>query len=219
MLASQIIVPNFPSVNFFDKASFALRLMDEYDVRHLPILHNEKFVGLISRDDLLVADATLPLDEIEDHFIHASVSAEEHFVMAVKIAAHFEISVVPVINEVKELQGIIPQKKLIQAVSEFLSLDEPGGLIVLEMDKRHFSFGEISRLIETNDAYITQLNTNIDPISGILHATIKINKIEISDIVATLQRYEYTVKYYFGEELYENELKENYDLLMTYLKI
>ena len=42
---------------------------------------------------------------------------------------------------------------------------------------------------------------------------------EISDIIATLQRYEYIIRYYFGEEDYENELKENYDLLMTYLKI
>jgi hypothetical protein len=42
---------------------------------------------------------------------------------------------------------------------------------------------------------------------------------EISDIVATLQRYEYPIRYYFGEEEYENELRENYELLMTYLKI
>jgi len=27
------------------------------------------------------------------------------------------------------------------------------------------------------------------------------------------------VKYYFGEELYENELKNNYDHLMNYLNI
>jgi len=46
-----------------------------------------------------------------------------------------------------------------------------------------------------------------------------VNKIEISDIIATLQRYEYSIRYYFGEEDYENELRKNYDLLMTYLKI
>ncbi len=42
---------------------------------------------------------------------------------------------------------------------------------------------------------------------------------EISDIIATLQRYDYIIRYYFGEEEYENELKENYDLLMAYLNI
>jgi hypothetical protein len=92
-------------------------------------------------------------------------------------------------------------------------------MLVVEMDKRNFSFGEISRLVETNDAYITQLNTYTDAATGMLQATIRVNKIEISDIVATLQRYDYNILYYFGEELYENELKENLDLLMAYLNI
>jgi len=87
------------------------------------------------------------------------------------------------------------------------------------MDKRNFSFGELSRLIETNDASITQLNTYTESTTGLFIITIKVNKIEISDIIATLQRYEYSIRYYFGEEDYENELRKNYDLLMTYLKI
>jgi hypothetical protein len=52
-----------------------------------------------------------------------------------------------------------------------------------------------------------------------MEVTIKLNKLEVSDIVATFQRHEYNVKYYFGEELFENELKTNYDNLMNYLKI
>jgi hypothetical protein len=41
----------------------------------------------------------------------------------------------------------------------------------------------------------------------------------VSDILATLQRYEYTVKYFFGEEHYENTLKENFENLMAYLNV
>ena len=52
-----------------------------------------------------------------------------------------------------------------------------------------------------------------------MQVTIRISKLEVSDIVSTFQRYEYNVKYYFGEELYENELRTNYDNLMHYLKI
>ena len=88
-----------------------------------------------------------------------------------------------------------------------MSLNEPGGLIVLEMESKNYSFNEISKLVETNDAQITQLNTNTDPETGLMQVTIKINKPGISDIVATFQRYEYNVKYYFGEELFENELQ------------
>jgi hypothetical protein len=100
-----------------------------------------------------------------------------------------------------------------------MSLNEPGGLIVLEMENKQYSFNEISKLVEANDAQIVQLNTSTDPRTGIMQVTIKVNKPEIAAIVATFQRYEYEVKYYAGEELYENELRNNYDNLMNYLKI
>ena len=90
---------------------------------------------------------------------------------------------------------------------------------MLEMETKQYSFNEISKLVETNDAQITQLNTSVDTETGIMQVTIRINKPEVSDIVASFQRHEYNVKYYFGEELYTNELRSNYDNLMNYLKI
>ena len=55
--------------------------------------------------------------------------------------------------------------------------------------------------------------------TGLLIVTIKINKAEVSDILSTFQRYDYHVKYFFGEELYANDIRSNYDNLMNYLKI
>ena len=74
-------------------------------------------------------------------------------------------------------------------------------------------------MVETNDAYITQLNTYTEPETGLVLVAVKINKTEISDIVATFQRYDYNVRFYFGEEQYANELKDNYNHLMSYLNI
>ncbi len=48
---------------------------------------------------------------------------------------------------------------------------------------------------------------------------LRINKEEISDIVASFQRHEYNVRYYMGEELFRNELQSNLDHLMNYLNI
>ena len=125
---------------------------------------------------------------------------------------------VPVVEE-KQLIGIVTYNDLLRNASNFMSLNEPGALIVLEMDNRDYSFTEINRIVESNDAQITRLNTFTDPETGMTEITIRVNKLEVSDIISTFQRYEYTVKYYFGEELYENELKTNFDNLMNYLKI
>lgn len=219
MLVSQIIESGFPLLALTDKVPFALQLMEDYDVLHLPVITEEKFTGIISKDDLLDAPENITLAGLRENFIIASAFPEEHFLSALKVAGRFDISIIPVTNRSGEITGCIRRKTLIQTLAAFLNVEEPGGMVVIEMDKRNFSFGEISRLIETNNASITQLNTYTENTTGLFIVTIKINRVEISDIIATLQRYDYIIRYYFGEEEYENELKENYDLLMTYLKI
>lgn len=219
MLVAQLINSGFPTVHLNDSASLALQLMDDFDVQHLPVIAEEKYLGLVAKSDLLdlSEEQTLASDTA---LIHPySVKGEEHFLAALKLASDKEISLIPVINEQFELLGVIPIAELVQYLSNFLGNNEPGGIIVLEISKRNFSFGEISRLVETNDALITQCNTFTEPETGLVIITLKINKIEVSAIVATFQRYEYIVRYYFGEEAYANELKDNYNHLLAYLNV
>ena len=115
--------------------------------------------------------------------------------------------------------GIVTYNDLLRNTSDFMSLNDPGGLIVLEIEGKNYSLAEINRIVESNDAQITQVNTYLDPASATTQVTIRVSKLEVSDIISTFQRYEYSVQYYFGEELYENELRYNYDNLMNYLKI
>jgi CBS domain-containing protein len=193
--------------------------MEDYDVQHLPVLSEEKYVGLVSKSDLLDLSEEQAIGFESTPILPYSIKGEEHFLTALKLAAEKEISLVPVINDQSELIGVISITELLYRLSNFLGNNEPGGVIVLEINKRNFSFGEISRLIETNDALITQCNTFTEPETGLVIITLKINKIEISAIVATFQRYEYIVRYYFGEEQYSNELKDNYNHLLAYLNV
>ena len=219
MLATQLINSGFPSVHLTDSASLALQLMDDYDVQHLPVISEEKFMGLVAKADLLDLSEEQAIGADSSFILPYSIKGEEHFLTALKLAAEKEISLVPVINDQLELLGVISITELLYRLSNFLGNNEPGGLIVLEISKRNFSFGEISRLVETNDALITQCNTFTEPETGLVIITLKINKIEISAIVATFQRYEYIVRYYFGEEQYANELKDNYNQLLAYLNV
>ena len=219
MLATQLINSGFPSVHLTDSASLALQLMDDYDVQHLPVISEEKFMGLVAKADLLDLSEEQAIGADSSFILPYSIKGEEHFLTALKLAAEKEISLVPVINDQLELLGVISITELLYRLSNFLGNNEPGGLIVLEISKRNFSFGEISRLVETNDALITQCNTFTEPETGLVIITLKINKIEISAIVATFQRYEYVVRYYFGEEQYANELKDNYNHLLAYLNV
>jgi len=219
MLASQLIQQTFPSLHLTDKAGFALQLMEDYDVQHLPVVAEDKLLGVVAKDDLLDEDDNTALLALEDRFIKAWVKKDEFVLMALKLFAEHEMSILPVVSDQGELLSCISNNILQQHLAKYLGTQEPGGIIVLELERRNFSFGEISRLVETNDAYITQLNSYTDSDTGLVIVSIKVNKVEISDILATFQRFDYTIKYYFGEEQFANELKENYNHLMAYLNI
>ena len=220
MLTRELESQTLPYLHLTDKVYQALQLMNDNHVTHLPIVEADKYIGLISEEDLLQAENdNAELQTLQQSFANPSVKGDEHFLKAVQVAAENGLSVVPVLGDDNELIGTVVYNDLLKHASEFMSLNEPGGLIVLEMESNQYSFNEISKLVETNNAQITQLNTTNDAETGLMQVSLRINKPEVSDIVATFQRYEYNVKYFFGEELYTNELRSNYDNLMNYLKI
>jgi CBS domain-containing protein len=203
-----------------DPVSQALDLMADFHVTHLPVVVEDKLAGLVSEDDLLnVEDDSTRLSEFQGSFSKTAAHADAFFFEAVQMVNESALTVVPVIMGEAEYIGSILATDLLKQLGRTSGVNDTGGIIVLEMEKVSFSFSEISKLVETNDAQITQLNTYPDAHSGSFYISLRINKLEISDIIATFQRYEYQVKYYFGEELYENELRSNYDHLMNYLNI
>jgi acetoin utilization protein AcuB len=219
VLNKEIISVNIPTLNPDDQVVQALDLMSEYHVSQLAVVAVDKYQGLVFEEDLLNADENSAVQSLSDHFSRVAVHANTHFIEAIQTCTDYNLSLVPVIEKENEFAGVILATDLLKQYGKVTGASEPGGVIVLEMDQRSFSFSEISKLVETNDAQITQLNTYWDNQAASFFVTIKINKFEISDIIATFQRYEYQIKYYFGEELYENELKDNYDHLMNYLNI
>lgn len=220
MLAIELNNNIIPRLQLEDTVGKALQLIHDFKVSHLPVVSEEKYLGLISEDDLLDTDnKKMHIRLLQDDFMDISIKENEHFLQAVNISNQYQTSVVPVINEEKEFLGSISGPNLLKILGNFSGAQEIGGIIVLEMERSRFSISEISRIVESNEATILHLNTIVQAETGLLTITIHINKKELSMVVAAFERYEYDVVYYFGEEKFENEISSNYRHLMNYLDI
>ena len=220
MLTTELINNNIPQLQLQDSVSKALQLINDYRVTHLPVVTDEKFLGLISEEDLLDAeDVKAPLQLFQQSFIPASVKENEHFLNAVNCSNIFETTIVPVITEEAELVGVITVTDLLKALGDFSGANGIGGIIVMEMERSQFAISEISRIVESNNATILHLNTTVHEETGLLTVTLHLNKKEIASIVSSFERYEYEVIYFFGDEKFENEIHSNYRHLMNYLDI
>jgi acetoin utilization protein AcuB len=220
MLTAELINNNIPRLQLQDSISKALQLINDYRVTHLPVVSEDKYLGMISEDDLLdVEEEKGTIEFLQENFIPAFVKENEHFLNAVKCSNQFETSIVPVTNEEKELVGVITVTDLLKALGDFSGANEIGGIIIIEMERSQFAISEISRIVESNDATILHLNTTIQPDTGLLTVSLHLNKKEIAAIVSAFERYEYDIIYYFGDEKFENEIHSNYRHLMSYLDI
>jgi acetoin utilization protein AcuB len=220
MLTIDLINNNIPRLQLQDSIIKAVQLVNDFRVTHLPVVSEDTYLGLLSEEDLLDAeDEKMTVEVLQQYFLQAAVKDNMHFLNAVNVSIQFDTNIVPVINEEGELAGVISTIDLLKTLGNFAGANEIGGIIVLEMERSQFAISEISRIVESNDCTILHLNTNSDAVTGMLTVTLHINKREISAVVATFERFEYDVIYYFGNENFENEIHSNYRHLMNYLDI
>ncbi|RYY68255.1 MAG: CBS domain-containing protein [Chitinophagaceae bacterium] len=220
MLTIDLINNNIPRLQLQDTVAKANQLIADFKVTHLPVVAEDAYLGLISEEDLLDAeDDRLPVEVLQKFFIPASVKDNVHFLNAVNASIQFDTNIIPVLNEEGDVAGIISTSDLLKTLGNFAGANEIGGIIVLEMERLQFAISEISRIVESNDCTILHLNSHTDATTGMLTVTLHINKKEIAAVVATFERYEYDVIYYFGNENFENEIHSNYKHLMNYLDL
>ena len=210
----------YPWVQHTESVATALAMMEDEQLAHLPVVEGTTYQGLVSREALYeVSDDSIALDQLGWPLPRPSVKPTDHFLAAVQVMGEQGLSLVPVITEQQELLATISALELTTAIGKFLGLQAGGALLVLEKEAQHYTSSEVAKLVESNDAQLLQLNTTLNAQTGHIQITIRLNKYEVSDVIATFQRYDYTVRFYVGEEQYANEVKSNYDHLIHYLKI
>jgi predicted transcriptional regulator len=219
MLNQQIISSQLQPLNYSQTVKEALSLMSDLKFPQMPVVKDGLYEGMLMEDDLLDADGQKTLDNFQYDLLPFSVNANDHFLTAARLGSQQRLKLVPVINGGREYLGSIIEEDLLHQFAKLNGVQESGALLVLSMEPGDFSTGQLSKLVETNDAIITQLNTFTDEVSGKMIVTVRINKEEVSDVIATFQRYDYQVIFHAGQEQYENELQRNYNHLMNFLQM
>lgn len=216
---SQLLETHLTTIDLQDRVEEVLLEFEASKLDYLPVLDGNQFLGIIHEEDMLDFPPDTTVQAIQ-HILHKqSVRANDHILQALRLRSKYFLQAVPVVNEKNEWEGLIDAEKLLDAVAAMIGANELGSFLVIEMMRSEYAPGIINRLVESNDAMIMQMNTVVDPQNGMMQVLLKINKEEISDIVATFQRHEYNVLYYYGEETYDNALQNNLDHLFNYLNI
>ena len=219
-LARDLIVDDIPPLKTSDSGMKALAWMDEFHVTHLPIVNHTEFLGLISEADVL--DLNNPQEPIGAHSLALNnpfVRDYQHFYDVLKVIATLKLTLVPVLDDKDNYLGIITLTKLVSELANMASIKEPGGLLVLELNIHDYSLSEIARIVESNDCKILSLYISSPIDSTKLEITLKINRTDLSAVIQTFERFNYTLKATFHESIQTEDLNERFDGLMKFLDL
>lgn len=220
MIALDLISDSIPPLRTSDTGEIALQLMADYQVKQLPIVNNQQFLGLISEEDILengLIEEAIGGQQLSYHKPYTQVN--DHMYEVMKIASSLRLSVVPVIDEEMNYKGLITLESLLSAFAKSSAITDPGGIIVLEVNIRDYSLTEISRIIESNGASVLSMYVSSHQDSTKQEITLKVNKEDIRSILASFERYNYTVANSFQKSDFGDDLKDRYDSLIRYLNI
>lgn len=220
MITKELLSESIAPLNPSDSAAFALGIMDEFKISHLPIVQNLTFQGLISDSDIYnFNNFDEPVGNHNLSLSQAYVTENQHIYDAIKIFSTLSLSLLPVITANNQYLGMITQADLIKHLAGIFAINNPGGVIILEINEKDYFLTEIAKIVESNDAKLLSLSITSFPDSTKLEVTLKLNRMDIESILQTFNRYNYSVKASFSENLNYESLKERFDSLMNYLEV
>jgi CBS domain-containing protein len=219
MLAKEMISDVIPSLRTSDTGISALNWMDIFKVSHLPIVNDIDFLGLVSETDIY--DLNQPEEPIGNHqlsLVRPYINENQHILEAMEMASRLKLSLVPVLDHRKHYLGVITITEMLHYFADFAALKNPGGIVVLQLNHNDYSLAQIAQIVEGNDAKIlgTFLASNQDTTQ--IELSLKLNVTDLTSIIQTFNRYNYTVKgSYMKHDEEEDLLEDRYNLLMKYL--
>jgi CBS-domain-containing membrane protein len=220
MIASNFITDEIPPLKTSDTGLKALGWMDEFKVSHLPVVNGTELLGVVSDTELLdMNNAADELGNSKQALMRPHVFGHQHIYDAMKQMSLLNLTLIPVLDQEQHYMGVITLTHLMQQFSKLAAIQEPGGIIILELNNNDYSLSQIAQIIEGNDAKVLSLYVTPHPDSTKMEITVKVNKEDLSGILQTFFRYNYIVKASFHQSEFLEDLKNRYDSFMNYINM
>lgn len=194
MIAQELLSEVVPPLRLTDSGQKALNWMEIFRISHLPVVDGKRLLGVIS--DKIIYDLNIierPISDYQEHLISPFIKTNQHIYEVFQAISSQKLSSIPVLDIYGQYCGVITALDMAQKFASLVAVQEPGGVIVLELNSIDYSLSQIAQIVEGNEAKI--LSFYVSPISESkkLNVTLKINVIDLSAIIQTFVRYDYNI--------------------------
>ena len=152
MIAKDLIDFNIPFLKIEDKTSKALDLMEEFECTRLPVVVSAGYyAGFLEEKIIINCDGK----KISDYRLmgeNGQIDQGSHYYGIIKCALEFDLPLISIKDDQGLYLGVVPTVSAFETFASCSALLTPGGIIVLSLNNKDYSFSEIGRIIENSDA-------------------------------------------------------------------
>jgi len=219
MQTSDYITKDVKALSPNDTIENAQKLFEQLTFTHLPVVEEQIYLGSIAEADVQIIDENHK-KIAEFKYLYQSFFSFENtnWLELLKEFASHDTTIIPAINNKKKYIGYFELTDILHVFNNTPFLSETGAILVVSKPLKDYSFSEISQIVESNNGQL--LGAFISSIENeIVEITIKLNNLDLNNMIQSFRRYEYTIITGIHEDEYLNSLKERSDYLQKYLNI
>lgn len=221
MIAQHLLSEVVPPLRLTDSGQKALNWMEIFRISHLPVVDGKRLIGVIS--DKIIYDLNIieqPIGDYSDHLLSPFIRANQHIYEVFLAISNQKLSAIPVLDIYENYLGVITISDLAQRFASLVAVQEPGGVIVLEINSIDYSLSQIAQIVEGNEAKILSFYVSPEVDSTRMKITLKINKVDLSAVIQTFVRYDYNiVAVYMDNSEIKSMYDDRLDQLMKFMNI
>lgn len=216
MFIKDYISKDYPAFDISDSIEEASETAKEFGFTHIFIKKKGYYAGALSQS-FLEESPEGKLSSLEIHFEKFAILEDGNILDSVKLFHTFNTNIVPVVGKNEKYLGYISSDDVFNEFSKYPLFSENGAVLTIQTSNQFYSFTEISKIVESNNAKIYGMYVSGFDEDGIL-ITLKISSENLSSIHETFERYGYSVIHKHYDDEKEELLKDRFGFFQKYLE-
>lgn len=216
MFIKEYISKDYPAFGMSDSVAEASEIAKDFGYSHIFIKKKGSFAGALSQS-FLEESAAEKLGDLEIHFEKFAALEDGDILDLVKLFHTFGTNVVPIISKEEKYLGYVGCDDLFAEFSRSPLFSGNGAVLTVQVNSLHYSFTEIARIVEGNNAkiygcYISAIQEDS------VEITMRISSENLSSIDETFERYGYLVTHKSYEDEKEELIRDRFGFFQKYLE-
>lgn len=192
MLIREVMKSNLVIISPKTKLADAYKLMIENKIRHLPVLENDRLVGVVTDRDLRLATSKLaehPFDsntDIANVMSHPVQTAHpcDPIELATQVMRELKIGCLPIVEEMK-LVGIVTITDLLDALLLLTGVHQPSGRLDVRLLNRTGELSRLTTLLADRKVNIHSI-LSYPEVDGKVRLVLRVGTIEIKSLAEAI---------------------------------